>query len=205
MINTREWSKHAKYRDLNPISKYLVTNFFQSLRELFILVNAPTILDVGCGEGMVLKSMEDLMSDIQCSAIDLDPKEIEDAKKNVEFCDFKVGSIYEIPFEDNFASLVFCTEVLEHMDEPEKALDELHRVTKEYAILSVPNEPLWRTLNMVRLKYWKDFGNTPDHKNHWSSNSFKRFIGSRFEIVKELNPIPWNCVLCKKKEASSES
>ncbi|HIA37835.1 MAG TPA: class I SAM-dependent methyltransferase [Flavobacteriales bacterium] len=198
MINSREWSKHAKYRDLNPISKYMVTGFFRSIRELFLSISPTTVLDLGCGEGLVLKSLEDLMKNKKCYAIDHDPIEIKDAKMNSTFCEFSVGSIYEVPFEDNFADVVFCTEVLEHLDDPNKALDELHRVTSEYAILSVPNEPLWRILNMLRFKYLKDLGNTPDHWNHWSSSAFKRFVGRKFTVVKELNPVPWNCLLCKK-------
>jgi len=198
MINSREWSKHAKYRDLNPVSRFLVNGFFESIRSLASTVEAGSILDVGCGEGLVMKSLEDLVANKSCYAIDHDPQEIKDARQNVSFCDFKVGSIYEIPYEDNFADLVFCTEVLEHLDDPELALNELHRVSSGYAIISVPNEPLWRILNMVRLKYLKDLGNTPDHKNHWSSRSFKRFAEKKFTIVKEYNPIPWNCLLCKK-------
>lgn len=199
MIKSREWSKHAKYRDLNPISKYMVSGFFHSIRELFDATNPTTVLDVGCGESLVLKSLEDLMQGRSCYGIDHDPIEINDAKKNSPFCEFSVGSIYEIPFKDNFADLIFCTEVMEHLDHPDKALDELHRVTSNYAIFSVPNEPLWRILNMARFKYLSNLGNTPDHWNHWSSGAFKRFVGRKFTIIKELNPIPWNCLLCRKK------
>ncbi len=198
-MNTRNISKHDKYRDLNPISKSLVANFFKSIDSLYSLIDPKTILDVGCGEGMVYKSLEKKVHNLDCYAIDLDPAEVTDAKTNLPFANVQIGSAYEIPFEDNFADLVICSEVLEHLETPEVDLKEIYRVSNKYAILTVPNEPLWGILNMVRLKYWGDFGNTPGHLNRWSSSEFKSFVGEHFTVIEEKYPTPWNFLLCEKK------
>ena len=72
---------------------------------------------------------------------------------------------------DAFEAVV-CTEVLEHLEEPEKALRELLRVTRRWVILSVPREPLWRVLNMVRGAYLRHFGNTPGHIGGFVERNF---------------------------------
>ena len=42
---------------------------------------------------------------------------------------------------------------------------------------------------------WSDWGNTPDHRNHWSSRGFRRFVSTRFDVVQLLAPPPWTVVL----------
>jgi len=51
---------------------------------------------------------------------------------------------------------------------------------------------------MVRLKYLRDFGNTPGHVQHWGRRSLLKFLKSNgFEIVGVENPLPWTIVLVK--------
>jgi len=197
-MKTQELSKHEKYQSNNPINKKLVDGYFNGIAALINSVEVNNLLDVGCGEGMVLMSLKDQVKDIDCFAIDFDPKEVVDAQVNLPSVTVKQGSAYDIKFQENEFDIVVCNQVLEHLDDPKKAISEMHRVTSKYALLSVPNEPIWRMLNMIRLKYWSDMGNTPGHINHWSYGSFKRFIGGHFKVVTKQNPFPWNMVLCEK-------
>ena len=59
-----------------------------------------------------------------------------------------------------------------------------------WLIASVAREPLWRALNLARLSYVGDLGNTPGHLNHWSRHEFVRFLESRFEVVEVRSPPP---------------
>ncbi|NQU32632.1 MAG: class I SAM-dependent methyltransferase [Bacteroidetes bacterium] len=192
-------SKHAKYNTLNPISKKLLANFFSAIEQFYSKIEAEIVLDIGCGEGMLLNVLEPYAKEQKCFAIDIDPKEVRDAKKNIPFCTVSVGNAYKIPFENNFADIVICSEVLEHLESPEDALNEIHRVSNRYAILTVPNEPLWSFLNMVRLKYWNEFGNTPGHINRWTPQEFKDIVREKFNIIGVQYPTPWTVLLCEKK------
>jgi hypothetical protein len=88
-------------------------------------------------------------------------------------------------------------EVLEHVPDPERTVSEMARVAKRWVLVSVPREPLWRGLNMSRGAYWKDFGNTPGHINHWSKRSFVSML-SRYGTVDEVrSPFPWTMVLVR--------
>lgn len=199
MKNKFETSKHAKYSTPNPISQYLVNEFYTDITKCLKEIHFESLLDIGCGEGFLLKSNASLLKNVNCFAIDFDPAEVADAKKNLDFCNVSEGSVYEIYLENEAVELVICTEVMEHLEFPEKALDEIFRVTSKYVLLSVPREPLWRILNMSRGKYLSEWGNTPDHVNHWSSKTFTTFVQRHFEVLKIFNPIPWTIILAKKK------
>ena len=92
-----------------------------------------------------------------------------------------------------------CLEVVEHLKYVENVIKELERVGSKYILVSVPREPIWRILNMIRGKYWINFGNTPGHLNHWNSASFISMLKKYFKILKVFKPLPWTVVLMEIK------
>ncbi len=192
-------SKHDKYTTSNPISRSLVNNFFLKIGELYNLTAPKNVLDVGCGEGLVLNYINSKYKLNDAFAIDFDQNEVISAKKNLPFCNVNIGNIYDLQFNENEFDLVICSEVLEHLIKPHEAIKEIHRVTNKYALLSVPREPIWRILNMIRLKYWGGLGNTPDHLNHWSKRNFIIFAEKYFNVIAVKSPLPWTIILCEKK------
>jgi SAM-dependent methyltransferase len=193
-------SKHAKYYTGNPISGRLVNNFFGNIRDLYLSIEPESVFDGGCGEGFILDSLNKARPVRSCFAIDIDINEVRDASKNLPFCDVRQGSLYKIPFADDSFDLVICSEVLEHLDNPGRGLEELHRVSRHYSILSVPREPIWRIMNIARFTYWPDLGNTPGHVNHWSRSSFIKFAEEYFKILEIRTPLPWTMVLGEKRQ-----
>ena len=73
-------------------------------------------------------------------------------------------------------------------------LREIARVSRRHVILSVPNEPLWRVLNMPRGAYLPDLGNTPGHLQHWSRRAFVRFVSQELRIDRVRSTLPWTVV-----------
>lgn len=76
--------------------------------------------------------------------IDVDDKTIERCNKNVSGVTFKKGYAEQLPFGDNTFNVVVCTQVLEHLKEPYKALLEMRRVLKDKCIMlvTVPKEDM---------------------------------------------------------------
>ena len=102
------------------------------------------------------------------------------------------GSIYDLApgcLADH--DLTVCCEVLEHLEDPLEGLEALYRSRAPSLIVSVPREPLWRVMNMVRLRYWGALGNTPGHLNHWSARRFVDFAARRFHVEEVRQPLPW--------------
>jgi 2-polyprenyl-3-methyl-5-hydroxy-6-metoxy-1,4-benzoquinol methylase len=104
------------------------------------------------------------------------------------------------PAEPDY-DLVICCEVLEHVEDPEAALRHLKSLCRGHLLFSVPREPIWRVLNVVRGKYLRTFGNTPGHLQHWSAAAFRAFLRQHVRVVKYLTPFPWSMALCRSEPA----
>lgn len=63
------------------------------------------------------------------------------------------GDIEDMPFKDKSFDVIFCSEVLEHVDNPEKACAELVRVGKS-GIVTAPNETMERRRYKRREKLY---------------------------------------------------
>lgn len=184
----------GKYEETNPISKYLVNNFYETLNDL-IPEDVASVLEAGCGAGYSAKRIIPMLPDAVYEGSDIGEDLIDIARELVPGTPFQIESIYELNREDNSYDLTMALETLEHLDDPLKALQELKRVSRKYVIVSVPREPIWRILNMARFKYVSGLGNTPGHINHWSHRSFKKFLSQEARIITAKKPLPWNMIL----------
>lgn len=187
---------YNKHKSANPIVKYLMKNFHDTLFEMIHYVSPVSMLDVGCGEGYSLKQLKDKYPELDIEATDVEQEIIEIARRENPDINFKVESAYAIDKPDGSYDLVTALEVLEHLEYPDKAIAEAKRLTKRYCIFSVPFEPCWRILNIMRLKYLSDLGNTPGHINHWGRDDFRKLLSKHFKNVKIRTVFPWNFALC---------
>ena len=204
MTDFVEGNFEDKYNSKNPISKLLMSNFLDSIDKLLNeidLKNIKSVVEVGVGEGELLKNISNKIPKAKFWATDLSENEIEKAKNYIKFkkVGFSVQNAENLSkFKDKQFDLVICCEVLGHVEDFQKALKELYRISNKYLLVSVPNEPIWRMLNMARGKYLSDFGNTPGHINHWSISAFKKLIkSSDFIILDKKYPFPWQMMLLR--------
>lgn len=194
--------KNTKYVSGNPISTCLISNMVANVRSLLARISFRSLLEVGCGEGIILHHLGGHLMG-KTVALDIDVEEVRIANRNVPFATCVVGSAYDLPFSDQSFDCVLCCEVLEHLEAPERALQEIQRVCASHCVLSVPNEPFWRILNMARGAYLSGLGNTPGHVNHWTAKGFRRLIGEYFEPLQSVTPIPWAVSLCRRRRDSA--
>ncbi|WP_246501740.1 class I SAM-dependent methyltransferase [Mesorhizobium caraganae] len=181
----------------------MVEGFEGALSGLVAKASPTTIHEVGCGEGYWV--MRWLGQAIDARGTDFSAQIISMAKENargqgMDPLRFAVRSIYEVTPEEDGADLIVCCEVMEHLEEPQKALQALQRIVRSNLILSVPREPLWRVLNLARGKYVSALGNTPGHLQHWTRHGFVSLVSQFFEVVEVLSPLPWTMLHCKPKK-----
>ena len=154
------------------------------------------ILDLGCGEGFVLDHLLASGIDADLVGIDRSSTAIESARARlgagVDLIEADVTSLDDLP---RAFDVVMMLEVLEHLDRPEATLDLLAELSSGHVIVSVPHEPFFRGLNLVRLKNVKRFGSDPEHVQHWTKRGFERVAGHRFEIVDRGRAFPWTLLL----------
>ena len=188
---------YDKYGSGNPVVRRLMAGFERSLDELFHRAAPHSVLDVGCGEGVLTDRWAQRPGSDRIVGIDLDDPKLsaqwsQRRRANLEFV---TGRAEALPFAADEFDLVAAIETLEHVSEPERALAEIARVARRHVLVSVPREPLWRMLNVARGAYLGEFGNTPGHLNHWSKRSFVRLLARWGDVVEARSPFPWTMLL----------
>ena len=107
--------------------------------QMFTPVAGSALLDAGCGTGnFSLKLAE---KGVKVTGIDISEEMMSIARVKTEKAGFdveyKFGNLYELPFEDESFDAVFSMAAFEFIKEPQKAFDELMRVTRKGGTLMI--------------------------------------------------------------------
>lgn len=190
-----------KYRTTNPLYRHLTHRFLCALTRLVDSAAPTSMLEVGCGPGDLAARLLQMVHGgemMHYVGIDRSASQIMQAKLAAPSLAFDVALAESLPFQDASYDIVVACEVLEHLEHPRLAVGEMARVTRRWCIVSVPWEPLWRSMNFCRGKYLRDFGNTPGHLNHFSRRAIRELVQTDFRIVDERHPLPWSMLLLEK-------
>ena len=135
-----------KYGSSNPLVKRLMAGFHSTLDELFAQAAPRSILDVGCGEGVLTHQWAERLGDGRIVGIDLDDPKLraEWEKRQRANLEYRAEEATSLSFADDEFDMATAIEVLEHVPEPESTLSEMARVARRRLLVSVPREPLWR-------------------------------------------------------------
>ena len=178
--STYHSNNHHKYTYENRFYQWHLDVFMDRLAAMVAETKPGTLLDAGCGEGFAISALHKRLPDIRYTGLDLSEEAIAYAEAHHgEQARFRTGSVYKLPFSDNSFDTVLCSEVLEHLDDPDRAVAELRRVARNHVIITVPREPYFKWLNDVGqlLKIGLD----PGHVNFWTKKTFQDFIRQHFE------------------------
>ena len=188
-----------KYGSSNPVVRKLMTGFHSALDELWGRAAPESILDVGCGEGVLTAEWAERLGDKRIVGIDLDDPKLraEWERRTRPNLEFRVEEATSLSFADDEFDMATAIEVLEHVPEPEATVAEMARVANRRLLVSVPREPLWRGLNVARGAYWRSLGNTPGHVNHWSKRDFVSLLGRHGKVEEARSPFPWTMLFVR--------
>ncbi len=190
---------YDKYGSTNPVVKRLMAGFNGTLGDLFARADPQSLLDVGCGEGVLTHEWAERLGDARIVGIDLDDPKLRaewDTRRRPNL-EYRVEEATELSFTDGEFDMATAIEVLEHVPDPERTVAEMARVADRHLLVSVPREPVWRMVNMARGAYWKTLGNTPGHVNHWSKRSFEELLGKHGTVEEVRAPFPWTMLLVR--------
>ena len=188
-----------KYGSTNPAVRRLMAGFHGTLEELWAKAEPQSLLDVGCGEGVLTEQWAESLGDARVVGIDLDDSKLraEWATRRRPNLEFRAEEATRLPFADGEFDVATAIEVLEHVPDPDATVAEMARVAGRWILVSVPREPLWRGLNVARGAYWRALGNTPGHVNHWSKRSFVRMLSQHGTVEDARSPFPWTMLLVR--------
>jgi 2-polyprenyl-3-methyl-5-hydroxy-6-metoxy-1,4-benzoquinol methylase len=193
-------SNQRKHESQNPIQRALIDNFHGKAVEMIRRAQPSTILELGCGEGYVLRALADAGIGAELTGIELDSRAAKIASERLgERATIEQRDARELAADGRRFDMVLMLEVLEHIQDPAQMLPILDSLTNGWVLLSVPWEPVFRGLNLLRGKNITRLGNDPDHVNHWGRLGFAKFVSTRFDIVTSPEVFPWTMVLARSR------
>jgi 2-polyprenyl-3-methyl-5-hydroxy-6-metoxy-1,4-benzoquinol methylase len=190
---------YDKYGSTNPLVRRLMGGFERTLEDLFARADPDSVLDVGCGEGVLVHKWAQSLPNKRVVGIDLEEDSIQAgwAERQAPNLEYRVMQAENLPFAADEFDLACAIEVLEHVPDPAHTVAEMARCAERHLLVSVPREPLWRLLNMARGAYIPQLGNTPGHLNHWSRRSFTQLLSRHGDVVEVRSPFPWTMLLVR--------
>ncbi len=192
----RTHGNRQKHETANPLQAWRIDRFHAKVIRVVEQLEPTSVLDVGCGEGYVLEALQAAGCGARLVGVDRSTPAIADARTRLgREVDLRVGDVEDLVATDRHSDLVLMLEVLEHLEDPTAALDALAKVSDGWILVSVPWEPWFRLLNLLRLKNVRGLGNDPEHVNHWTRRSFRRFVSSRLVVHDTITAFPWTLVL----------
>ncbi len=182
-----DWAKWVKSHDIEDYDWVDVADHFRGPEAVFHRLRArlirrivsnhqdATFLDAGCGTGLNLRNLSS-----ESIGLDINPRNITLVKERLPHHGAVIGDIEYMPFLDESVEGVLCTEVLEHIPSPSRALHEIRRVLKPSGALigTVPTRsPIW----MLRFLSSTCPADEPFH-NQYSRARVLRML-EKFEIL----------------------
>ncbi len=111
------------------------------------------VLDVGCGKGRFARIFHEQEPAAEIWGLDISPEMLRFVPEGIHT---RVGSMTEMPFEDEFFDAAYATESLEHAVEIERAVGEICRIVKPGGRIAIidKNAEHWGRLKTPEWERW---------------------------------------------------
>lgn len=140
------------------------------------------VLDIGCSTGAYVAALRDRgFEAFGCDP--LDAPTWAGSSPRV----FARAELPHLPFQDKSFDTCLAFEVLEHLRDPEAALQELHRVSRRNVILSVPNcaqNPLFEAAGLT-YHHWID----RTHRQYYDEETLRELLHRNGFVVRTVSLI----------------
>lgn len=154
-------------RDLFNFNAFVISRYQQVIK-LIPKKKNQRILDIGCGDGVLLS----LIKNARLYGVDLDQDSLDFAATKIKAKLVK-ASAEKLPFKNNLFDVVIATEIIEHLSKPELMLKEIKRVLKPNGrvIISTPNQLAFGLTDRL-------------HVQEFSAGELQQLLQSEFKSVK---------------------
>ena len=134
-----------------------------------------TIVDIGCGEGITLEKIHRLFPDKKVLGIDILPENIDICRQ--QGCNVKQGDVYNLPLSSESVDFVLLMEVIEHLEDYEIAIQEIHRVLVSGGRLVIvfPNDKIFKLARILTLKF-REAAYDPGHVRQWAPHDMRNLL-----------------------------
>ena len=122
----------------------LESRTIQKEADIFLkyLNSSMKLLDIGCGPGSLTMGFAQHLKNGHVWGVDLEATQVQLAtekclKAKIENCQFQVGSITNLPFDDETFDAIWCSNLLLEFNEHTEITTELNRVLKPNGIIGL--------------------------------------------------------------------
>jgi 2-polyprenyl-3-methyl-5-hydroxy-6-metoxy-1,4-benzoquinol methylase len=150
--------------------------------------SAPALLDAGCAWGYATRFFVGRVQHV--AGIDVDADAIDVARARYPAIDFRVAPTESIPYRDEAFDVVVCLDVLEHVEDERRSLDELFRVLRPGGtlVLTTPHCGLFSFLDPANILRRVGRSDQPRHR-HYSVNDLRALLDasnwqSRYQVLR---------------------
>lgn len=171
--------KESHEAQTRGIVGWFYRTYVKSTREFLARHPGAHVLDVGCGEGILLRDLDFALVQMDISMNRL--RKVHNIINQELVC--ADGMV--LPFPDCIFDVALLIAVLEHVSQPERMMEETWRVLKpggEVAIL-VPND-IWMSLGRLILLKWPP--RYPDHLSWIPPQRIRYMADGGFRIEEEF-------------------
>jgi len=148
------------------------------------------VADIGCGEGITLEKIGHLFPEKCCIGVD-------GLQENLLICrahrlDVLGGDLYDLPIKSESVDCILFLEVIEHLDDPERAMVEIHRISapRGKLIMLFPNDVMFKVARILTLRL-KEAYYDPGHLAQWTPKSAEELVKRHGFRVLEKRSIPF--------------
>jgi len=140
-------------------------------------IDPKKILDVGCASGWFLSQLSHFYPKAKCYGIDVYKEAITYGKKRYKSLDLRYADGHSLPYANKSFDVVVCTEVLEHVVDPEKVLREIRRVLSPNGVAVIEMDTGNRVFQLIW--YWWT------HMRHgvWEHAHIQVFNSKKLEVL----------------------
>jgi SAM-dependent methyltransferase len=178
----------AKYSSRNIAVRKLIGRMLRNIREAAGSTSGSWV-DVGIGEGLAIEAIQARAKLLV--GVEYRPDKLAMALQRIPGASGIRADAGMLPFSDRSVEVVTCLEVLEHLEAPERAVEELSRICRGRCIVSVPWEPYFRLGNLCRGKDVRHWGNNPEHVQHFRPSTLRRLLRQSFGEATLYTSFPW--------------
>ena len=124
----------------------------KTIKKILSIINpkSNSLIDVGCGNGYLLKKINFPLSKFGCDVFD------EDKFKDDESFNYSKQNIKNISFKDSYFHTVVCCHTLEHIPDINTAINELKRIARNEIIIVVPKQKFYFYTLDLHLHFFPD-------------------------------------------------
>ncbi|HCA41805.1 MAG TPA: hypothetical protein DEP28_00975 [Bacteroidetes bacterium] len=178
--NGKDYNEKSNY----PLLKEIFAINSQRKIEILKFKNSGSLLDVGCGSGLFLKSVSDVFN---VSGIDVSKKSINFAREEFGL-DVSNKSLDDLISDGKKFDIITLWHVLEHFNNPVEDLKKIRNLLNENGVLII-EVPNWDSIKFqMSGKKWKGGNHPLYHRSFFTSDTLKKLFKTiGFGELKNLN------------------